>query len=109
MKNQENKLKNRFKFRVNKKTAKKSCKNWVWDPPGLHFEEFREALGGRLGALGRLFGVSWTLWGASWTPLGSHGCFGLDFGWVWGRSWSDFARIWGGFCESSGGFGEDLF
>ena len=91
-----------------KKTAKKSRKNWVWDPPGLHFEEFREALGGRLGALGRLFSVSCTLWGASRMPLGFHGCFGLDFGWVWGGSWWDFAKIWEGFCESSEGFGEDF-
>ena len=74
----------------------------VWDPPGLDFEEFRGAFGRPLGALGRLFGVSCALWGASRMPLGLHGCFGLDFAWVWEGSWWDLARIWGGFCEGFG-------
>ena len=55
------KHKNSFKFRVKKRQRTKSRKNMVWDPPGLHFEEFRGALGRRWGILGRLFGVSCTV------------------------------------------------
>ena len=66
MKNQEHKLKNRFKFRVNKKIAKKSCKNGVWDPPGSNLETFER----RLGAVGPLLGAFLAFLASSGALLG---------------------------------------
>ena len=77
----------------------------VWDPPGLDFEEFRGALGRRLGALGRLFGVSCTLchrrsgallgcllgfMGASDLILGG---FGEGLGRIWRGFGEGFAKV----------------
>ena len=87
-----------------KKTAKKSRKNWVWDPPGLHFEEFRGALGRRLGAflaflarsgalLGRLLGfmgASDLIWGGFGEGLGG---ILRGFGESFARVLEDFGRI----------------
>ena len=104
--------KNRCKFAIGKKQAKKNLKNLIWGRLGLHLGRFGEGFGQGLEALGAFWLVLEALFfmlvfgmvfksalGTVWPGFRfDFNGFWDDFGKVLGRFWEGLGRI----CEHSG-------